>query len=279
MGRILVAIDGTNISANAIDFACYLGRLTKSNITGVVLENLPAERMTVVQHGYDATYIESKVNEISPEYIAKMKRIEQSIRFFKDACVKREINCSICHDKEVPASEMISESRFADLIVIDAQTSFEKKYEGCPTTFAKQIFDRSECPVIVAPENPFIVDEIIFCYDGSASSMFSIKQFNYLFASLIDKRVTVLQVLSESRGKIPEIKKLQEWISQRYSSTQFEVLHGVAKDEIFGYLLHRKNALVVLGAYGRSNVSQFFKSSVADRILKTINLPVFITHR
>ena len=279
MEKILLTIDGNKISANAIDFACYLGRVMKSNITGVVLENLPAERMTVIRHGYDATYIESTVNEDSPEHIGKTKRIERSIAFFKEACIKRQVNCTIYRDTEVPVTEMIAESRFADLIVIDAQTSFDEKYEGCPTVFAKQLLEHSECPVIVAPESFDALDEIIFCYDGSASAMFSIKQFDYLFPSLRCKQMMVLEVVSESHDTTQEINKIKEWMSQRYTSVQYEVLHGMAEDELFGYLLPRKNALIVLGAYGRSNISRFFKSSVANRILKTINLPVFIAHK
>ncbi|MEO8173008.1 MAG: universal stress protein, partial [Sediminibacterium sp.] len=176
MKRILVAIDGVSVTTNTIDFACYLGRLTKSHITGIVLENLPGERMTGITNGYDATYIEQKLDEGSPEHITKLKLIEQSIAFFKDACLRRDVSCTVHRDTEVPLKEMVAESRFADLMVIDAKTSFDEKYEGAPTSFAKGILESAECPVIVAPESFESIDEILFCYDQSASAMFSMKQ-------------------------------------------------------------------------------------------------------
>ena len=42
MEKILLAIDAYNPDKNAIEFACYLGRLTKSKITGIFLENVTA---------------------------------------------------------------------------------------------------------------------------------------------------------------------------------------------------------------------------------------------
>jgi nucleotide-binding universal stress UspA family protein len=57
------------------------------------------------------------------------------------------------------------------------------------------------------------------------------------------------------------------------------LLKGDPSDELFGYLLERKNAIVVLGAYGRGILSRFLKPSHASLLLRTINLPIFIAHR
>ena len=57
------------------------------------------------------------------------------------------------------------------------------------------------------------------------------------------------------------------------------VLKGDASDELFGFLIDRKNAIVVLGAYGRGILSRFLKPSHASLVLRTINLPIFIAHR
>ena len=43
MQKILLAIDAVNINMPALDFACYIGRLTNSKITAVFLENLVAD--------------------------------------------------------------------------------------------------------------------------------------------------------------------------------------------------------------------------------------------
>ena len=49
MEKILLAIDAINLDMPALDFACYLGRLTNSKITGVFLENLVADEKLVIK--------------------------------------------------------------------------------------------------------------------------------------------------------------------------------------------------------------------------------------
>jgi hypothetical protein len=46
----------------------------------------------------------------------------------------------------------------------------------------------------------------------------------------------------------------------------------------YRYLLEKKNVLVVTGAFGRSTLSDLFKHSTAELLVKTIDLPVFISH-
>ena len=49
MEKILLAVDAINPDNNSLEFACYLGRLTKSKITGVFLENLPIEERPLLK--------------------------------------------------------------------------------------------------------------------------------------------------------------------------------------------------------------------------------------
>ena len=49
MKRILLVIDAINSDKNVTEFACFLGRLTKSKVTGVFLENLTAEEKPVLK--------------------------------------------------------------------------------------------------------------------------------------------------------------------------------------------------------------------------------------
>ena len=71
---------------------------------------------------------------------------------------------------------------------------------------------------------------------------------------------------------------MKEWLNAHYKEVEFVILKGDATDEMFGYLIEKKNAIVVMGAYGRSLLSRFFQPSHARLVVKTVNLPVFITH-
>lgn len=278
MEKILLAVDAVNPDKNTLEFACYLGRLTKSKVTGVFLENLATRERSVSKQKHALAYMDLGVDEKSDDDKHKMKLIEKSISFFKEGCINREVNYSLHRDRGVPARELIEESRFADVLVVDAETSFNKRYEGTPTEFVRDILKKAECPVIISPERFEAIDEIIFSYNGSSSSLFAIKQFTYLFPQFHDKKVTIIQVNEAGEWQDPDKYKFKEWLKGHYTDLHFEALKGKADTILFDYLFKRKNMFLVIGAYGRNDLSQFFKSSHADVLIKTITQPIFIAH-
>lgn len=278
MEKILVAIDALNPDKHVLEFACYLSRLTRSKIVGVFLENLVAEERPVLKKVHGMTYVDWELDENAEEYKAKMESIEKNISFFKDTCIIEAVNYTIHRDRGVPVRELITESRFADVIVVDVQTSFNKVYDGNPTEFVRDILKEAECPVIIAPEGFDGIDEIIFTYDSSASSVFAIKQFTYLFPQLFNKKVSIVQVNGTGDWQDPDKYKFKEWLGDHYTNLNFEALKGRADSELFIDLMKRKNIFLVMGAYGRSELSKLFKRSQADLLIRSLSQPIFITH-
>ena len=181
MRKILVAINASNPDKNSLEFASYLGRLTNSKITGVFLENLAFEETLNLKTPLERSNFKAGSDEQIGLKHDSTELIEQNISTYKEAAANRGVNLLLHRDRGIPAYELIEESRFADMIVLDAATSFNKQFEGTPTNFIKDVLKNTECPVIIAPEYFEAIDEIVFTYDGSASSVFAIKQFTYLF--------------------------------------------------------------------------------------------------
>lgn len=160
MRKILLAMDAQKVNNHAIDFACYIALLTKSKLTGVFLENLLSEEMREV-----ATASSKSKEMISID--ERNEKTEANIRFFREACENRGVQPNIHRKRGIPGDEMIDESRFADMIIVDAETSFKKKIESTPSVFVKDLLEQSECPVIISPESFESIEEIVFTYNGS----------------------------------------------------------------------------------------------------------------
>jgi hypothetical protein len=263
MQKILLAMDANKPDKNALEFACYLARLTKSKITGVFLDNIAVAE----------TAITGPANEGVTKNL-----LENSTSWFNEKCISEETRHDFHSDRGVPLEELMAESRYADLVVVDSETSFDQVYEGSPTKFVKDFLHKSECPVVIAPEGFDGIDEIVIAYDGSSSSIFAIKQFTYLFPQLYNKKITIVHVNSDGQWKEEEKDKLNGWLKNHYSDLHFTALKGEADTALFDFLLRRKNVFVVMGAYGRNNVSRFLKHSRAELIIKTITQPIFIAH-
>jgi hypothetical protein len=274
--NILLAVNAAKPEMNAIDFSCYIASLSHSKLTGVFLENVREPRVPELRTFHGLPFVETIVSGDIPENEEREKSCQNNIRLFGEACVNRGV-CNCTHvARGVPVQEMIGQSRFADLMILNPETSFQSETENTPTAFAKDVMAKSECPVILAPLSFEGVDELLFAYDGSASSVFAIKQFTYLFPELKDKRVLILQVNDDS-SRIDH-NQIESLVKAHYTDVSFRVLQGKAGDELFGYLLGKRNVFVVMGAFGRSPFSDLFRPSAARLIVKVINLPIFIAH-
>jgi len=278
MEKIIIGTDGAHLHSNTVDFACYLAHLTRSRLSGIFLTNPQGAEIPVMKIAFGMPYVETIVAQDIPGAQERTRLITENTRLFEEVCKNRGVNCSIRRAQGVPVEEIIAESRFADLLVANPETSFGRHKEEVPTGFIKELLAKSECPVAIAPYSFYGVDEIVFTYDGSASSVFAIKQFTYLFPAYSNKKLTVLQVTDNEETEIIEKTKLLEFLQMHYSDISFKLLTGKPTDELFGFLLERKNAFVVMGAFGRKMLSDFFKKSTAELVLKTVNLPVFIAH-
>ncbi len=279
MENILLAVDGARLDMNTVDFACYIARLTNSRLNAIFIENIQGEDTPSLKQEYGAYYVETITSANLPENKKKLADYETNEKIFDQACINRGVNYRVHSNRNAMAKDLIAESRFADLIILNAGTSFEHGDETVPTRFAREVLAGTECPVIIAPYSFSGIDEILFTYDGSRSSVFAIKQFAHLFPQLQNKKITVLQIDKKEIHPFAESNKIEEWLKSHYENIAYKHLHGHAGDELFGYLLKKQNVFVVMGAYGRGMLSSLLRHSTADLLVKTVNLPVFIAHQ
>lgn len=274
MRKILLAVNAIKPDASLFDFACEIGKLTNSGITGIFLDK---QKLTLTA-AIGSNYFDWSLVETSAEHRERLQKMENTIRIFQDTCAREHVSCSVHCDHGVPTDGLIHDSSFADLLILDPAMGFDDD-AGIPSRFAKEILQDAQCPVIIASDSFKTVEEIVFTYNGSRSSIFAMRQFAYLFPGLSDKKAVVLQVNEEGVWDTEEKLSIRDWLQNYYSAIGFEVLKGDVEDRLFDYLMRRDNVFVVMGAYGRSLLSQWFRQSHANLIMRTICHPLFITHQ
>jgi len=275
---ILLAVNALNPDKGSYEFACYLGRLSKSKVYGVFLDGSEADEKLLVKNNEGAFAIHSGRGGQSDYYDTKKETIKKNIHLFMEGCISNEVGNDIYADHEVTVDELINQSRFADMIVLDAALSLGSFSSPAPSEIVKNILNKANCPVIISPLSFDEIDELIFTYNGSLSSVFAIKQFTYLFPEYYDKKVTVVQVNREGIWPRKDKEKLKEWLKNHYSDIHFLALEGKTESELMTFLFRRKNMFIIMGAYSRNALSQFFNESTAEILIKTLTQPIFITH-
>jgi hypothetical protein len=271
MKNVLIAIDAKKVNMKVLDFACYIARLTHSNLTGVFLDKVQLMETIIKEPLQREAKYSTAVKEMA-------KVIDENMHQFREACSSRETNCSLYFESRMDGSDIIQATRFAELLIVDPAMSFKKKNEEIPSAYIKDLLARSECPVVLAPFEFHAIDEVLFAYDGSEASVYAIKQFTYLFPELTGKKLTVLEVNKAGDEVIRDKGKLIELLKLHYPNMEFQLLQGKAADELFGYLLGKNNVFVVMGAFERNGFSGLFSRSTSELIIKAINAPVFIAH-
>lgn len=275
MQKILVVINAHNPDLESINFACKMAEVTKTKLTGLLVENLYFNYIPT--GGLEAPYFETYRAPSNETVVAD---VEQVTRIFKEQCKIKGMTPEVIADKGDPIQEIVFETQFADLVIIDPDLSFYGREEQLPSHFVKEVLAKAECPILLAPEKFNRVDEVVFCYDGSPSSIFAVKQFTYLMPEFRGKKVTLLKVNKQSEIEFDESdRRMMEWLRAHYPSVCYHALKGDSKDELFKYFFMHENKFIVMGAYGRSILSNFFKKSNADVLIRTVDLPLFITHK
>lgn len=275
MKKILYVTDALNLHLENLEFAGYICGLAQSKLLAVFLENDELEMRT--ESMIRTAAVNAGLNVTEETLSLKQHTCDSNIQRFKTACETKGIDCAVHRDRGNPLAEIILESRYADLLLLDVTTTFSANNEGTPTDFVKDVMSNAECPVMLMPESFNGVGEIVFTYDGKPSSIHAIKQFTYLFPQLKELKTVVVSVNPEEVS--PEERyKFREWMHAHYNYLDFLSSEGNVKMGLVELLLDRNKSIVVMGAYGRSMISNFFSPSHANPVIKMISQAVFIAH-
>ena len=273
MKKIIAAIDALHFSEEQIEAYVYIAREAQGKLTIVLLENLVGQNTPMASV---STFQFDQMVRESLEEQAQLRK--ENIERIYRACNSYSDDINIQETVSAPLPEVIAASRFADLLLINNNTSFAFLYESNPPHFVKDVLAQAQCPVIVLPDQAPRLMELVFSYNGTFSSMYAIRQFTQLFPGYSDMPVNVVYVAENGHSAIPHENMLKDYMDHHYDEVKYTVLTGEPVPEFLALLIHRKDCLVTYGAYGRSTLSRFFHRSNAESILRTTDIPVFITH-
>jgi nucleotide-binding universal stress UspA family protein len=210
------------------------------------------------------------------------KKRDDAVKLFQHACGKAGINYSIHRDTQIAIKELKQESVFADLVIINEYETFTKYKEKPPTRFIKDLLADVQCPVLLVPNKYKSIDKVVLLYDGRPTSLYAAKMFSYLFSDLQDIPVEVFTVKDYYMASLnlPNNKLMREFIKRHFKNASYTVVKGNVEEAVLEHLRnHNENELVVAGAYQRGEISRFFRTSIADVLMKEIDTPLFIAHK
>ena len=273
MKKIIIPFDGGHFSKGAFSFVSSLHEIKPILLTGVFLPEVDYARFFFFPTAFAAPSFIAGVEDFEEEEVNK------SVEKFEELCQKNMIEYRVhkdLYDSSIP--QLTKETRFADLMVIGSETFYTNGIINGSNEYLKDALHTTECPVIIVPEKFTFPSHIILAYDGSASSVFAIKQFASLFPELCNLK-TILVYAGDDRHNIPEQVLIEELVARHFSNlTITKKVTSNNKNDISNWFFQLRNSLVVSGSFGRSAISELFKKSFLIQLIKEHSTPVFIAH-
>lgn len=275
MKKFIVALDGLNLSGSSIKTAIALSRQHNAHLVGVFLDDFTRNSFSIYEALEGEETFEKKLRHLA-EKDTQIRDL--AVKQFEDECQAAKINYSIHRDKGFSLPDLLRESIYADLLVLDASETFTRHPENPPTRFIKDLLADVQCPVYLTPKHFEPVNKVIMLYDGSPTAVFAIKMYSHTIPIILPTEVITVKE-EEDDLHLPENKLMKEFMKRHCPQAVYKVLKGEAEREVLRHLkVQGESTLIVLGAYQRSTVSRWFKNSMADILLRTLKCPLFIAH-
>ena len=278
MKKFIAAFDGLSFSESTKDYAIFLSKQASAHLVGVFLDDFTRRSYSVADIvKYEGEEFDKRMSTLD-EHDKEVR--DESIDKFESACREEGINYSVHRNRNIALHELLHESIYADLLIINSKETITRYEEQPPTRFIRELLSEVQCPVLLVPDNYRDYEKVILLYDGEPSSVHAVRSFSYLFESLkgLDTEVVTVKSMEDSLH-LPDNRLMKEFMKRHYPNAQYVILKGRFEEEILQYL-HRekKNVIVVLGAYRRNKVSRLFRPSMADHLMQHLKMPLFVAH-
>jgi hypothetical protein len=274
MKKLIIALDGRHFPKGAFDFVKNINATTKILLAGVFLSPVDYSKLLA--------YTGLGGMALMPEWLTKNEddvMVSKNIRLFTDACTAEGIEFRIHKDYDLMAiSSLIEETRFADALLISSDLFYTNVSNSQPNFYLEEVLKRTECPVMLVPENYTEPNRVILTYDGNESSVFAIKQFAYVFPELAGKEAILLS-LTNNEDDLPEYSMVTELVSRHFPNLKIQNLHLKHKSDFASWMKNKPNSFIIMGAFSRSLFSHLFKKSFASDVIHDIKMPLFISHK
>jgi nucleotide-binding universal stress UspA family protein len=276
MKKIIAAIDGLKYSESAAMYAVQLAKSSNAHLIGIFLDDFTYHSYKI----YDLIASEGVPSQKAAVLEKNDRKVRtESVKKFEAECHKAGLSYSIHHDRSIAIQELLHESIYADLLIIDKKETLTSYTEKIPTHFIRDLLGDVQCPVLLVPKKYKPINKVVLLFDGTPSSVYAIKMFSYLLSSLKVPQLEVFSVKSEDQTMyLPDNKLMKEFMKQHFQEVEYHVALGNTEEEIWNHLKSLESPLVVLGAYHRGRLSRWLKKSMADFLMKRLNAPLFIAH-
>jgi nucleotide-binding universal stress UspA family protein len=205
--------------------------------------------------------------------------VTETLDTFRGRCQAAGVPCDCAGREGDPAAEISCSAQRADVLVLGYKPEHEDGLSIPRADSAiRKIVSRCPRPVVIAPTVPPMTRRILLAYDGSMQAARALQAFVESGLHL-GSELHLLSVLEDAQIETV-VTPAMEFLSQHDIPVALHThsrRQSVAED-ILEMASQLQVDLLVMGAYGRPAMIEFFFGSVTRHILERATMPIFLDH-
>jgi|DewCreStandDraft_4_1066084.scaffolds.fasta_scaffold00565_54 nucleotide-binding universal stress UspA family protein len=277
--RIIVPLDPSEYSANALNIACTIAKIHDAEVTGLVILDIPGITKSIGPVPLGASYFAQELEHF--KISEADKRIHNLLEKFKEKCNNEGIKHKEHARQGTPSKKILEQSLFYDMIVMGMKTHFDFETSDEPGSSFEEILDASITPIFAIPKDfklPNVPSEkikVLIAFDGSLPACRAVQRFAQLqIAEMTDIKV----LMSHEYRKFAEhyLSDVKDYLNAH----KFNNVETIYTDKpIIEFI--EKNYLdwpdmFVLGMHAKRVLFDFIVGSLTKFLIKYEKKPIFI---
>ncbi|WPQ60441.1 universal stress protein [Chitinophaga sancti] len=271
MNKIIAVFDGFNFSDILLQKVISIALINNCMISGIYLEDLNNK---IPQISAD----HSQNNFCGKVFVNDSDDRASALSRFEKACTTAGIHFKVHRDSDVAIHELLSESRYADLLIIAGSCEFSRNKESLTPHYLKNLFYRAECPVLLVPGKLHVIEGVSWLYDGSPGCLQALKMLGYLLPFFHRLPLEVLIYGAFPAGNnLPCCHFIEELYIDHASDVTFRNFIGHSSSKLFSYLRgHFGRNLLLSWASRPLDVVSEINNGMAGQLLVNTEWPLLI---
>lgn len=277
MKKFIFAFDGLKLSHKALLYALWLAKKESAYLAGISLESMFYD--SSVPPGFTNDRVRS--SELKRVRQADFETRSAAIANFESLCKQEYIDYAVHRDHYYAMQELLRESTYADLMVIDSRESMAPATERAPANFIRHLLEDAYCPLFVVKGNFATIQKVILLFDGSPAAVYAARMFNNVLPALNTLPLEILTInIPYASDDSHSHRLMRELMDRCYPNACRTLLRGRVAATIIGYLRKQTvHTLVVMGGCDTRPLQRLFHDKLANLLLREVTYPLLIISR
>jgi nucleotide-binding universal stress UspA family protein len=269
-------VDGSEYSTAAVELGIQWAQRSGAVLVGLGIIDAPTiskpEPVPLGGSAYKAHHDAILLRDAS-------RKVGQFLELCAQRCAEANVACQTLQDIGLPAEQILLEAQRYDVILLGQHTFFHFETQQQPDDTLHIVLKQSPRPVVAVPATLPAGRVVVVAYDGSLHAARALHMLQVL--GLQDSQAVHVVCVDPDQEHADRCVERAMAFLQSHDIVAQAYARATETDPACVLLehVHRVQAsLLVMGAYGRSTLREFFSGSMTRTMLRESPVPLFFYH-